>query len=171
MKDKKTHWREIHNTDYLGAHDLVSEGIDDIVLTIKSAKKKSVKDQNGKDEICLVCEFEGSKPMIINATNSKAIEKVSGTPFIEDWNGTRVTVYIQKGIIAFGKKVDGLRIKEFAPKAAVSESDVKKDLALLGSSKSVKDLKANYEKCKFPRNSRVIAEKDRLKKELPNDNS
>jgi trans-2-enoyl-CoA reductase len=43
------------------------------------------------------------------------IEKVAGTPYLEDWHGTRVYVVVER-IKAFGEMVDALRIKSEKPK-------------------------------------------------------
>jgi len=120
----KTHWRTFHETEFLGAFDLDEQGLTEKVLTIKKAYRKEVKTDKGADEIVLSCDFnEEKKPMILNATNCKAIEKVSGTAIIEEWENVRVTLYIQRGIKAFGKVVDGLRIRDFKPKENIDPTE------------------------------------------------
>jgi len=112
----KTHWRKFHETEFLGAHDLQGLGKEEIVLKIKSANGANVKDQNGSSSNCLTMTFEGgAKPMIINTTNAKAVSKVVGSNFIEDWPGHHITVYIQKDVKAFGSVVDALRIRTTKP--------------------------------------------------------
>ena len=54
------------------------------------------------------------KPMILNKTNCERIEKLYGTPYIEDWAGKRVIVMRTKTDFA-GEKVDCLRIKMELP--------------------------------------------------------
>ena len=54
--------------------------------------------------------------MILNTTNCKAIEAVHGTPFIDDWAGKDITLYVAK-IKAFGEQMDALRVKREKPKA------------------------------------------------------
>ena len=166
MSKTETHWREFHETDYLGAHDLVADGVKEVNLKITSAQKQTVKDQNGKNEVCLVCNFEGSKPMILNATNCKAIEKVASTPFIENWKGTTVSIYILEGIKAFGKVVDGLRIKEFAPKIVIPQEEIDSDIKNLIACKNLEELKVAYPLCKHRNNAQVVAKKDELKNTL-----
>src|SRR3546814_8462444 len=39
---------------------------------------------------------EKLKPMILNATNSKTMAKLTGSPYIEDWGDTRITVYVER---------------------------------------------------------------------------
>src|SRR3546814_10041496 len=62
---------------------------------------------------------EKLKPMILNATNSKTMAKLTGSPYIEDWGDTRITVYVERGI-KFGRDtVDGLRVMEEIGRAHV----------------------------------------------------
>jgi hypothetical protein len=58
---------------------------------------------------------EKLKPMILNATNSKTMKMLTGTPFIEDWQNVPITVYVDSNV-KFGKEsVEGLRISPRAP--------------------------------------------------------
>lgn len=108
----KTHWKKLHNPNYLGAYSL--EPGKDMVLTIKEVKKEVVQNGNSKEE-CSVCYFqEGVKPMILNVTNSKQIEKLYSTPYIEEWKGKRVQIYAAQ-VNAFGETVDALRIRPKVP--------------------------------------------------------
>lgn len=110
----KTHWRKIIESDYLAGADLFSEDgtFKPIQVTIKRAGKEQIlNQQTGKKESELLCYFhEIKKPMILNVTNSKAIEKLAGTPHIEDWVGLRVEIGTQK-VKAFNEVWDALRIK------------------------------------------------------------
>ena len=58
---------------------------------------------------------EALKPMILNATNSKVLKGLCNSPFIEDWQNVRVTIYVD-GSVRFGKEtVEGLRISPRRP--------------------------------------------------------
>jgi len=62
--------------------------------------------------------------MVLNATNSSVIAKLTGSSFVEDWVNVKVELFILRNI-RFGKDtVEGIRIKEEAPKA-LSEHDIK----------------------------------------------
>lgn len=164
MAEQNTHWRTFHETEFLGAFDLTEQGVETKDLTIVSATSKTVKDDKGRDETVLSCVFQGEKkPMILNATNCKAIEKVAKTPHINKWGGVRITLYILKGIRAFGKVVDGLRIKDVAPRPSVTETDLDKDIAELRKATNVEELKSIFGKCKFGKYPRVRAVADELK--------
>lgn len=53
--------------------------------------------------------------MILNATNSKTMRKLTGSPFIDDWQNVDVTIYVDSNV-RFGKEtMEGLRISPYAP--------------------------------------------------------
>ena len=162
-----THWRNWHETEFLGAFDLDDRGVSEITVLITSAQSKVVKDTNGRDETILSCNFEGiDKPMILNATNCKAIEKVSGSPYIEGWAGTNVTLYVQKGIKAFGKVVDGLRIKTTKPKIAAPQQEIDDEIAHLENCSTMDELKKVFGACKHKTDQRIVSTKDKMKNVL-----
>ena len=108
-----THWKKLFNPDYLGSYSL--EDGQDLILTIANVKQETVTGPEGKQEQCLVCYWaEKAKPMILNVTNAKMIEKLLKTPFIEEWSGKRVQIGAEK-VKAFGEVVDALRIRSFLP--------------------------------------------------------
>ena len=108
----KTHWKSLHNYDYLGAYSL--EDGKDIVLTIKEVKKEQVTGDGGRKDTCVVVSWvEDQKKMIINKTNSKTIESLY-TPFIEDWAGKQVQIFVGKDKMS-GEIVDCLRIRGKIP--------------------------------------------------------
>lgn len=110
----KTHWKKLANPDYLGAYAL--DPGKDKVLTVKSVSEENIVGADGKKEDCIIVRFrEPVKPMILNATNAKSIQKLAKSPYIEDWVGMRIQLYAAK-IKAFGEVVEALRIREFLPK-------------------------------------------------------
>lgn len=110
---EKTHWKKFHNPDYLGAYAF--QPGERKILTISKAVQEVVTGQGNRKEDCLVVHFqEGEKPLICNVTNSKAITKVAGSPFIEDWPNVKIELYTEK-VNAFGDMVDAVRVKRSAP--------------------------------------------------------
>lgn len=110
----KTHWKKLVNPNYLGAYSI--EDGKDLILTIKNVRQEEVIGPDGKKEECIVCYFhEPVKPMIINSTNAKTIQKLLGSPYIEDWLGHKIQIGIEK-VKAFGDIVDALRVRKFLPK-------------------------------------------------------
>lgn len=117
MAEKLTHWKKTMNPDYLGAWAL--QPGEEPILTIVSVATEKVIGSDGKKEDCTVMRYKGIGPgkMVLNVTNCKAIEKVTGTPHIEKWSGAQIQVYSER-VKAFGDVVDALRIRPFAPKPA-----------------------------------------------------
>jgi len=115
MSDQKTHWREFHPTDYLGAYAF-NPG-EEKILTIREAHHGKVEGERGKVEDCLVVHWQekGVKPLIANVTNSKAISKVAKSSYIEDWRGVAVSLYTAE-VSAFGETVEAVRIRQTPPK-------------------------------------------------------
>ena len=114
--DKKTHWKALHNPDYLGVYALTPG--QDLIATIKTVKEEIVIGANGKKEDCMVMYFaENSlKPMIVNATNCKMITKLLKTPYVEEWSGCKIQIYADLNIKFGSEIVEGLRIRAFLPK-------------------------------------------------------
>lgn len=112
---EKTHWKKLENPDYLGSYALQPN--EDLVVQIKSVGQEEVYNPtNNKKETCTVAHFTDPKikPMILNVTNCKTISKLYDTPYIEDWTGKRIAIYIAK-VKAFGETVDALRIRNKVP--------------------------------------------------------
>ena len=87
----KTHWKALTNPNYLGVYSFSDNK--DIVGTIKTVSNEVVTGPGGRKEECTICHFvENIKPMILNKTNMKAIQKIASSPYVEDWQGTRIAV-------------------------------------------------------------------------------
>lgn len=93
------HWKNLANYDYLGAYSLEGR-TEDVVLTIKEIKRERVTSEGGKSEDCIVAHFEETnvdgvqvKPMVLNKTNCKTIEKIYKTGEIENWIGKRIKIF------------------------------------------------------------------------------
>jgi hypothetical protein len=116
MEAKLTHWKKLTNPDYLGAYAL--QPGEDLIATIKDVTQADVTGTGGKKEVKTVVVFEekGVKPMVLNRTNSKTITKLFKTPYIEQWKGKKIQIYIEHDIQAFGETVDGIRVRPFLPK-------------------------------------------------------
>lgn len=113
MNNSKTHYRKAFDSPYLSSADIVEP----TVLTIARAVLEGDKTKKTKD-VFNTAYFEERelrpgeklKPIILNATNSKMLKGITGSPFLEDWAGVKVTVFVDKNV-RFGKEsVEGLRI-------------------------------------------------------------
>jgi hypothetical protein len=112
---EKTHWKVNFSPDYIGAYAF--QPGEEKIVTIKSVSVESVAGVSGKKEDCMVVRFVESehKPLICNATNAKAITKVVGSPYIEDWAGVKIQLYTTE-VSAFGDTVEAVRVRTKAPK-------------------------------------------------------
>jgi len=160
----QTHWKKNYNYNYLGAFSLASG--EDMIVTIKEMKTEMVKNHKGEEEQCFTCYFvEVEKPMILNKTNCKAIEKLYATPFIEEWVGKKIQLY-SANIKAFGTETDCLRIRDFKPES--TKVDNSKAIERIKASKTLAELQANYKTLNkaLQADPEIIAAKDELKGKL-----
>lgn len=160
METVKTHWKKLQNPDYIGAYSLMeTEKPIDLTVQIKSIARQIVTGADGKKEECTVAQLVGQKPFIINATNAKMITKIYDTPFIENWVGKRITLYVAKVKVA-GDTVDALRIRQVAP--ALPELTPTHD-RWLGAKKAIADGNTTIEQIRS--NFTLSVENEKLLKE------
>jgi hypothetical protein len=122
MTTDKTHYRKAFDSPYLSSADIVEP----TSLTVAYVRLEPDRTKKTKD-LFNTAHFvekelrpgEKLKPMILNATNSKTLRNLTGSAFIDDWNGVRVTIYVDPNV-RFGKEsVEGLRISSKAPQRSV----------------------------------------------------
>lgn len=126
-QDDLHHFRAVFDSPYLSSADI----FDPVTLTIARAVQELDKTKKTKDTFNTVYFVEKEirpgeklKPMILNATNSKMLFKLTGSPFIEDWAGRRIVVYVETGI-KFGRDtVDGLRIRPASERKELTPENV-----------------------------------------------
>jgi hypothetical protein len=117
---EKTHFKKLRNPNYIGSYELANgNGYNELTVEITAVKQESV--NNGdKTEMCMVVHLKGVKPMICNSTNAKNITKATGSPYVEDWIGKRITLYVAK-VRAFGETHDALRVRDKAPQPTAAK--------------------------------------------------
>jgi uncharacterized protein YfdQ (DUF2303 family) len=111
---EKTHYRKAFKSPYLSSADIVEP----TVFTIKFVKLEKHKANQSPGTLFNTAYFtnefirdgEKMKPMILNVTNSKTMQKISNSHFIEDWNDILVTVYVDPNVKNRGELVEGLRL-------------------------------------------------------------
>jgi hypothetical protein len=129
MTKELTPWQKFFNKDFIGSHSL-DEG-EELILTIKQAKEQRVTKPGGKQDNCLVLHFsEDVKPMVLNVTNSKAVQKITGSRFIEKWAGHKVCIYVDDHVKFAGEFVEGLRIKAPAKAAKETKENLTRDAVI-----------------------------------------
>jgi hypothetical protein len=108
-----THWKKLDNPDYIGAYAFQPN--EEKIVTIKKVRREMVTGAEGKREECTVVYFEeNEKPLILNATNGKTIQKIAGTGYIEQWEGVRIALKVET-VKAFGDVVDAVRVSKKKP--------------------------------------------------------
>lgn len=112
---EKTHYRKVFKSDHLGVADLEDfiEAGRDLVFTIKQVKQEIGAKVAGRKIDANIAYFEdkGVKPLVVNATNSKTLKELSGgSPFVEDWRGITIQLYIDSEAKLKGETVGGVRI-------------------------------------------------------------
>lgn len=116
--NEKTHYRKAFNSPYLSSADIVTP----VVLTVSHVRLELDKTKKTKDCFNTIYFIEKEirkgeqlKPMILNAHNSKIMRDMCGSPFIDDWANTPISVYVDKNV-KFGRDtVEGLRINPNRP--------------------------------------------------------
>lgn len=123
----KTHWKRLHNPDYIGAYSL-NEG-EDLTVAIDYVVREQITGTGGKKEECTVAHLVKNKPFILNATNSKSIAKLYGV-YIEDWAGKKITLYATTTRMG-GETVECLRVRpQVAERRKQTITDERLDAAL-----------------------------------------
>lgn len=110
---EKTHYRKAFDSPYLSSADIVEP----VVLTIAHVALEPDRTKKTKDLFNTAHFVERElggmklKPMILNATNSKTLKAITDSPYIEDWQNVKVTVFVDPNV-KFGKEImEGLRIR------------------------------------------------------------
>ncbi len=107
------HWKKTTNPNYIGEWDF-EEGKDQIVQ-VKDVRTEVIQNQQGKEEKSVMYFENGVKPLILNVTNMKAIEKSTGTPYQDEWVGKKLQLYVTL-VSAFGDTTKAVRVREFPVK-------------------------------------------------------
>jgi hypothetical protein len=112
----KTHFKKMRDPNYIGSWDLLDENgkVVNRLVRIVKVEKQTVHDGTGNSEQLPVVLLKDLKPLVLNATNMKAIAKATGSNFIEDWVGKTIELTVKK-VKAFGEVHDAIRVVEKAP--------------------------------------------------------
>ena len=130
MKNR-THYRKVFKSDHLSSADL-EEFIEEkrpLIFTISKVTQYTLEHGNKNSGVVVagkriganIAYFnEGIKPLVLNATNSKIVKSFNNnSPFVEDWNNTKIELYIDSNVNMKGSTVDGIRIRPIQPKNKV----------------------------------------------------
>ena len=114
--ENKTHWKKFQDNNYVG--EFMFEGTDkDLVVTIKDTFVEEVYEPNSntKSNERVISFVEIPQKLICNTTNAKRIEKLLGSPFVEDWVGKKIALYFDKTVKFGGQTVGGIRVRTTLP--------------------------------------------------------
>lgn len=127
---EKVHWKKVVSDPvYIGEADF--EPGEEKVLTIASINsKETIVTNEGKSTKAVVHWVEKEKSMILNVARAKAIQKATGSPWMDDWIGKKVQLYIDNKVKAFGEIVSAVRVRPFAPRVQ-QKQEVKPDAELI----------------------------------------
>lgn len=126
----KTHWKKVvSDPNFLGEADF-QEAEEKIATIARVVEKVDVQTARGKEKKTAVYFHENLKPMILNVARSKAISKVAGSPYFEDWINVAVQLYIDPNVEAFGEIVSAVRVRSRKPviRQAVKCADCGNDI-------------------------------------------
>jgi len=163
-QEKEKHWKDFFNYKYAGGYFL--DKSKDLTVVINKIVIEEVVGASGKKQDCPVCYFGGlEKPMILNKTNAKQIEKLYGESNPDKWVGKKIIVYSTK-VDAWGSVVDAWRVRDFKPES--QQIDNKAALELIASSKTFSELQANYTSLskELKADPEVMKKKDEMKTAL-----
>lgn len=157
----QTHWKQNFNYKYTGAYELKPG--ETKTVTINRTCTEEVMSTTGKKEQCFVAYFKNEpKPMILNKTNCKTIEKLYG-PIIESWIGKSIIIESKK-VKAFGEVVDALRVKHAEPKT--EPVDLAGPIERLNGCKTIDELRSVFLSYPPKMQALLTETKDKKKNEL-----
>lgn len=114
---KQTHYRTFSKSKHLSSEDLL--GMDYLRVTIESVVTGKDENKRIKEPVPVarfkekqIRQGEPLKTMILNMTNMKTIEDITGSPYLEDWANAEIEIYVASGIRLGNDLVDGLRIRK-----------------------------------------------------------
>jgi hypothetical protein len=85
---------------------------DPVIVTVSKIGKINIaKEGDPPDDKWAVRFKEFNKPMLLNSTNIKLLEKACGSDDTDDWIGKEVVVYTDESVSFGGQVVGGLRIR------------------------------------------------------------
>ena len=109
--EPKRHWRQLGDSRFIGVWTLPNG--EDLTVTIESVQTEIITLEESKAKEHRVMNLLGHKPMILNVTNSKSIDRLYG-PYVEDWAGKQITLFGSTTELE-GEHVDCLRVRPSIP--------------------------------------------------------
>jgi hypothetical protein len=127
----KTHFKTLVDSDWLGQWDL---GDREFTLEIASVerfepeKKKRKRDHRTGQMVeekakRIAIGFRGAKKMWLAGPVSQGVIKGLYGPYVEDWIGKRLTLYVDHSVKMGSEVTGGIRVKPTVPRGPVSKEE------------------------------------------------
>ena len=111
--ETKTNYRNVFKSDHLGVVDVDEylEAGNKPIFTISHVyQERGAKVAGKKIDANIAYFVENIKPLVLNATNSKTMSKLTGSCFVEMWKNVTVELYVDRDAQLMGQVVGGVRI-------------------------------------------------------------
>lgn len=90
-----------------------SDAPDPVIVTVSKVGRLNIAKEGDPPEEKWAVRFkEFNKPMLLNSTNIKLLEKACGSDDTDDWIGKEVILYNDENVTFGGQVVGGLRIRK-----------------------------------------------------------
>lgn len=109
------HWRKMMDPrDHVYAEDLNGRDVDVLIERVTQGELLGEKGRKSKKPLA---HFRGmSKPLALNKTNCKAIERIAGSSDTDAWCGVWITLYPATTQDPSGNEVPCVRVRPRAPR-------------------------------------------------------
>ena len=129
---------ELKQSKYLRKEDC---GDDGILVTIKDLKQNNVAPDDKPEELKWILTFEEDfKPLVLNGTNARLIEKALGSDETDDWIGKAIVLFNDENVTFGNDVVGGVRCDVSRTKRYHAKGQVKKAPAKPGTPKAFEDM-------------------------------
>jgi hypothetical protein len=130
---------ELKQSKYMKKEDC---GDDGILVTIAALKQENVAPDNKPEELKWILHFNGDhKPLVLNGTNTKLIEKALGSDETDDWIGQKIVLFNDENVEYMGEVVGGVRCDVTRTKRYIAKQNTTQVPAKPGTPKHFDDLK------------------------------
>lgn len=127
MSQEKTHYKDFFKSNVLTDGDFNYD--QDTVATILRVQDIELETREGKQmTTCLLLDGY-PKPMKAPNIVLKNCKTALKSPFVQDWEGKQIAVYVEKGLRAFGGIHDVLRVRPVAPRVHIDLEPAKAKLS------------------------------------------
>ena len=106
---------------------------DPVIVTVGKIGRVNIAKEGEKEQLKWAIRFEEfEKPMLLNSTNIKLLEKFLGSDDTDQWKGKEIVLFTDENVSFGGEIVGGLRFKRNQPEPTrkpVASSQSGKELA------------------------------------------